>query len=177
MNLIVAVDKNWGIGAKNGLLYNLKGDMEYFKSKTTNKIVVMGDRTLASFPKGNPLKNRINVCISDNPNFKKEGVIVVNNLKDLFEKIAIYDTNNVYVIGGAYVYSQMLPYCSKAYITKIESERPADKFFPNLDNNENWVLTKTSDPVYENGILYYFCEYENKNPQKFNYGYDEPDLF
>lgn len=176
MNLIVAVDKNWGIGAKNTLLYNLKGDMQYFKEKTLDKVVVMGDKTLASFPKGNPLKNRINVCISIDPNFKKEGVIVVNNLKDLFEAISFYNTDNVFVIGGAYVYSQMLPYCKKAYITKIEASKEAEKFFPNLDEKPEWELVKTSNPMYEDGIVYYFCEYENKKPLKFNYGYEDEDL-
>ena len=176
MNLIVAVDKNWGIGANNTLLYSLKGDMNYFKEKTLNKVVVMGDRTLASFPNGNPLKNRINVCISIDPKFKKEGVIVVNNLKDLFETISFYDPDKVFVIGGAYVYSQLLPYCKKAYITKIEASKPAEKFFPNLDEKYEWDLVKTSNPVCEDGIVYYFCEYVNRNPLKFNYGYEEDDL-
>lgn len=176
MNLIVAVDNNWGIGSNNGLLYNLKQDMNYFKEKTTDKVVVMGDRTLASFPGGNPLKNRINVCISDNPNFKKEGVTVVNSLQELFETLSFYESENIFVIGGAYVYKQLLPYCHRAYITKIKSEKPADRFFPNLDADENWILDKASDPCYENETVFYFCEYVNKNPQKFNYGYEKPDI-
>ena len=96
MNLIVAVDKKWGIGAKNDLLFNLKGDMQFFRQTTMNKVVVMGDKTLASFPNGNPLKNRINVCISDNKEFKKEGVTVVNSLEELFETLSFYDSENIF---------------------------------------------------------------------------------
>ena len=176
MNLIVAVDKNWGIGSNNGLLYNLKQDMEFFKEKTMGKVVVMGDRTLASFPKGNPLKNRINVCISDNPEFQKEGVTVVNSLKELFETLSFYNTENIFVIGGAYVYKQLLPYCQKAYITKIQSEKPADRFFPNLDQEDNWKLVTTGDPHFEQDVVFYFCEYQNQSPKKFNYGYENEDL-
>ena len=176
MNLIVAVDNNWGIGSNNGLLYNLKQDMEFFKEKTMGKVVVMGDRTLASFPKGNPLKNRINVCISDNLNFEKEGVIVVHSLKELFETLSFYDTENIFVIGGAYVYKQLLPYCHKAYITKIQSEKPADRYFPNLDKDADWKLAKKGDPHFEQGVVFYFCEYQNQNVKTFNYGYEKEDL-
>ena len=176
MNLIVAVDKNWGIGSNNGLLYNLKQDMDFFKEKTMGKVVVMGDRTLASFPKGNPLKNRINICISDKASFEKEGVIVVHSLQELFETLSFYDTENIFVIGGGFVYKQLLPYCNTAYITKIQSEKPADRFFPNLDEMSDWKLEKTSDPHFEQDVVFYFCEYKNSKPQKFNYGYEKDDL-
>ena len=106
MNLIVAVDNNWGIGSNNGLLYSLKQDMAYFREKTMNKIVVMGDRTLASFPGGNPLKNRVNICISDNKEFKKEGVTIVNSLSELFETLAFYDTENIFVIYALWQYGK-----------------------------------------------------------------------
>ena len=175
MNLIVAVDKNWGIGAKNGLLYNFKQDMNFFKEMTMDKVVVMGRNTLESFPGGRPLKNRINICLFDQPGFERENVIVVMNFDELFEKLSYYETDNIFVIGGASVYKQLLPYCKNAYITKIEDAKPAEVFFPNLDENKDWELTKTGDPLYEDGTVFYFCKYENKNVQKYNWAV-KPDL-
>ena len=90
MNIIVAADQNWGIGAKNDLLYNLKQDMNFFKEMTMDKIVVMGRNTLESFPGGKPLKRRINICLNAEEGFEREGVIVVTSLDQLFEKLSIY---------------------------------------------------------------------------------------
>ena len=168
MNLIVAVDKNWGIGAKNDLLFNLKQDMAFFRETTLNKIVVMGRNTLESFPGGKPLKNRINICLNDQPNFEKDGVIVVGSLKELFAKINDYETDDVFVIGGASIYRQLLPYCKNAYITKIEAEKPADVCFPNLDDNPDWKLSKEGNLHDENGISFKFCLYTNKNVKNFD---------
>lgn len=167
MNLIVAVDKNWGIGAKNGLLYNLKQDMAYFRSTTLNKIVVMGRNTLESFPNGLPLKNRINICVNAEQGFERENVIVVTSLKELFETLKNYNTEDVFVIGGASIYKQLLPYCTYSFITKIEDEKPAEVFFPNLDENDDWQIVETSEKQTENGTDFYFCKYKNNNVQSF----------
>lgn len=167
MNLIVAVDQAFGIGAKNGLLYNLKADMEYFKKTTMGKVVVMGSATLDSFPGGRALKNRTNICLNPDPNAKRENVIYVKSLDELFQKLKDYNTEDVFVIGGAYVYSQLLPYCKTAYITKIEATRPAEKFFPNIDQMPNWQLTSQGEKKEEDGITFSFCVYTNNNPQKF----------
>jgi len=177
MNIIVSVDNNWGIGFKNDLLYDLKKDIDFFQQKTANKIVVMGSNTLVSLKKNAPLKNRINVCLTKDTSFSKKGIVTVNSLQELFEILSFYDSQNIFVIGGEQVYKQLLPYCNKAYITKIKAEKQADRFFENLDLNENWVLEKTSNPCFEDNTVFYFCEYVNKNPQKFNYGYEKPDLF
>lgn len=173
MNLIVAVDKSWGIGTKNGLLFNLKQDMNYFKEKTTDKIVVMGRNTLESFPNGKPLKRRINICLNDKPDFEREGVIVVTSLDELFEKLSFYNSDNIFIIGGASIYRQLLPYCKTAYVTKIEATKPADVYFPNLDEEKDWKIVETSDPCFEDNILFYFCKYENSKPKKYNYGYEK----
>jgi len=177
MNLIVAVDKNWGIGYKNKLLYSLKGDMKFFKEKTIDKVVVMGRNTLESFPNGSALKKRINICLNNTPDFERENVHVVCSLDELFEKLSFYDSDNIFVIGGASIYRQLLPYCKYAYITKIEAQKQADTFFENLEKKDNWTLVETSDPCYEADTLFYFCKYENKNVLKYNYGYEKPDLF
>ena len=167
MNLIVAVDKNWGIGAKNGLLYNLKQDMAYFRSTTLNKIVVMGRNTLESFPGGKPLKNRVNICVNAEQGFERENVIVVTSLPELFETLKNYDSEEVFVIGGASIYKQLLPYCTYAYITKIEDEKPAEVFFPNLDENDDWQVVETSEKQTEDNTDFYFCKYQNNNVQPF----------
>ena len=100
MNLIVAVDKNWGIGAKNDLLFNLKQDMAFFRETTMDKIVVMGRNTLESFPGGRPLKRRVNICVNDEKGFEREGVIVVGSLDELFKELTNYNSDDVFVIGG-----------------------------------------------------------------------------
>ncbi|MBQ9792171.1 MAG: dihydrofolate reductase [Clostridia bacterium] len=176
MNLIVAADKNWGIGAKNTLLYNFKQDMNFFKEMTMDKVVVMGRNTLESFPGGKPLKRRINVCLNAEEGFERENVIVVTSLDQLFEKLAFYESDNIFVIGGASIYKQLLPYCKYAYVTKIEDSKEAEVFFPNLDKEKGWVLAKTGDPLYEDNTVFYFCKYENKNVQKYNWAI-KPDLF
>lgn len=167
MNLIVAVDKNWGIGAKNGLLYNFKQDMEYFKKMTMNKIVVMGRNTLDSFPNGKPLKHRINICVNDEVGFKREDVIVVHSLDELFAKLSLYESNDIFVIGGASMYKQLLPYCKYAYITKIQDSKPAEVLFPNLEINGDWKLIEKSEPLYEDNIAFCFCKYENNIVKKY----------
>ena len=111
MNLIVAADKNWGIGAKNDLLYSFKQDMNFFKEMTMDKVVVMGRNTLESFPGGRPLKRRINICLNAEQGFEREGVIVVGSLDELFKKLKNYNNDDVFVIGGASIYRQLLPYC------------------------------------------------------------------
>ena len=168
MNLIVAVDENWGIGAKNDLLYSLKQDMAFFRETTLDKVVVMGRNTLESFPGGNPLKRRVNICVNNEVGFSREGVIVVGSLQELFNTLEEYNTDEVFVIGGASIYRQMLPYCKYAYITKIEDSKPAEVFFPNLDENPDWNIATIGEPLEEDGTTFRFCIYENSNIQKFN---------
>lgn len=160
MKTIVCVDNNWAIGNSNDLIYRIPDDMKFFKNKTVGNIVVMGLATLKSFPGGKPLKDRINIVLCDDPDFKCDGAIIVSSVNELLGKISEYDSDSVYIIGGASVYAQMLPYCDTAYITKVDSESPADKYFPNLDETEEWELTEES-PEYEyNGLKYKFTVYK-----------------
>ena len=159
MNIIVAADQTWGIGAKNDLLYNLKQDMNFFKEMTMDKIVVMGRNTLESFPGGKPLKRRINICLNAEEGFEREGVIVVTSLDQLFEKLSIYNTDDIFIIGGASIYRQLLPYCRFAYITKIEDSKSAEVFFPNLDLEEDFKNTFTSGIHEEKGYKFTFNTY------------------
>lgn len=163
MKLIVAVDRHWGIGKGNKLLFSLKTDMAFFKKTTTGKIVVMGKNTFLSFP-GGPLKNRINVVLTKE-NF--QGCICVKSMDELMRTISKYDTDEVYVIGGASMYRTMLPYCETALITKVDAVGDADTYFPNLDLDKNWELTQKTEA--EDTFPIAFCEYKNKNLTEYIY--------
>ena len=161
MNFIVAVSENFAIGKNNDLLFNIPKDLAYFKEHTLDKVVVMGERTFHSLP-FRPLKRRINVVLSDNPNFNHEGVIVARSLNDLFEKLREYKSEDIFVIGGGSVYNLMMPYCELAYITKVKKSVPdADTFINNIEKMDNWELISESEEIEENGLEYTFNIYKN----------------
>ena len=120
MNLIVAVDKNWGIGFENKLLVSIPDDMKFFRETTTGKVVVMGRKTLESFPGGRPLKNRTNIVLTKNKNYKADGAIVVHTIEQLKEELKKYPSEDIYVIGGASIYAALLDDCDVAHVTKID---------------------------------------------------------
>ncbi len=160
MNLIVAVDQNWAIGYKNTLLVSIPADMRFFRSETTGKVVIMGKNTLLSFPGGLPLKNRINIVIALEKDYKVKDAIVVNSIEDALAEAAKYNSDDVYVIGGASIYKQMLPYCSVAHITKIDYAYQADAYFPNLDEMKEWELKEETEEQTYYDLTYTFCRYE-----------------
>ena len=164
MNTIVCVDNNWGIGKDNDLLYHIPEDMKFFVKKTSGKIVVMGLATLKSFPGGKPLKNRTNVVLCDDPDFECDGIIKVSSLDELFNSIKEYNSEDVFVIGGASVYHQLLPYCETAYITKVDAENPADKYFDNLDETDGWYLSFESMQIKHEDLSFRFTTYKNSKP-------------
>ncbi len=160
MNLIVAVDNNWAIGNKRRLLVSIPNDMKHFREETTGKVVVFGRRTLETFPQAQPLKNRTNIILSANPNFKVKDAIVVRSVEELLEELKNYDDEDVYVIGGDSVYRQLLPYCNVAHVTKIDHEYEADTYFPNLDQDPAWTITAESDEQTYFDLPYQFLKYE-----------------
>lgn len=162
MKLIVAVDENWGIGVKGGLLAHLPGDLKYFKEKTQGKVVIMGQNTLISFPKSRPLPNRVNIVLSNDLSFNVEGAIMARSLDEVRQIASNYNTDDVFVIGGASVYRQMLDDCDTAYITKIHKSFDADVFFPNLDENDKWHLSNVGESGEDEGIKYTFTTYSKK---------------
>ena len=166
MNFIVAVSADYAIGKDNDLLFNLPSDLKYFKEKTTNNIIIMGERTYHSLPK-RPLPNRINIVLSDNLNFKEECIIIVRSVAELFNEIQKYDTNNVYVCGGASVYNLLMDYCEKAYITKINKVVPADTYINNIEKMSNWEEIESSEVFVENGLEFSFKTFKNKNVKIF----------
>lgn len=161
MKLIVAVARDWGIGFKGDLLFNVPEDMEFFKSCTMNKVVVMGRKTLLSFPGGNPLKNRTNIVLTSDANFEKEGCIIVNSKEELFEELKKYDSEDVFLIGGGILYNDLYPHCSEALITKFDAIRQADTYLHNFDEDKDWLLTYASELHEHEGLKFTFNTYKN----------------
>lgn len=160
MIMIVAADKNWGIGINGDLLTPLPEDMKFFREKTQNSVVVYGRKTLESFPGGKPLKNRVNIVITTNPAFECEGVTVVHSVEEAAEEAKKYADMNVFVIGGGTIYRQMLKYCDKAYITKIDRVfDEADTFIDNLDALDEWKVVEESDEKEYEGTRFKFVTY------------------
>lgn len=163
MNLIVAVDKNWAIGFQNKLLVKIPADQRFFRNETLHKAVIMGRKTLESFPGGMPLKDRLNVVITSDPNYKVADATVVNSIEDALEIVKDYKSENVFVIGGESIYRQMLCLCDTAHVTKIDYVYNADVYFPNLDEMEDWEITGESDEQTYHDLVYTFYKYERKN--------------
>lgn len=145
MNLIVNADKNWAIGKDNRLLVSIPQDMKFFRETTTGKVVVMGRKTLESFPGGQPLKNRRNIVLTRNPGYSVKGAEVVRSAEELLKLLEGSPLEDVYVIGGGEVYRLLLPYCDTVYVTKIDFAYQADTFFPNLDESPEWELAEESE--------------------------------
>ena len=160
MNIIVAADKNWAIGKNNKLLVSIPQDMKFFRETTTGKVVVMGRKTLESFPGGQPLKKRVNIVLTSDKNYHVNGADIVHSIDALLEELKKYPAEDIYVIGGESIYRQLLPYCDKAYVTKIEHAYDADTFFSNLDEDPQWRITKTSDEQTYFDLEYEFTIYE-----------------
>lgn len=160
MNIIVAVDKNWAIGKNNKLLVSIPSDMKFFRSTTTGKVVVMGRKTLESFPNGLPLKNRTNIVLTSNPDYQVKDAIVCHTVEEVLEKVKEYNSEDVYVIGGDSVYRQFLPYCDVAHVTKIDHAFEADAWFPDLDKMPEWKVTADSDEQTYFDLEFQFLKYE-----------------
>lgn len=160
MNLIVAVDKNWAIGNGNQLLVSIPQDMKFFRETTTGKVVVMGRKTLETFPGKQPLKNRTNIVLTRDKNYQVKGAIMVHDMEELMEELKKYDEEEIYVIGGETIYRQLLPYCKVAHVTKINHAYEADTYFPNLDEKEEWVVTGVSEEQTYFDLEYEFVRYE-----------------
>lgn len=162
MNLIVAVDSNWAIGNKDALLVRIPNDHKHFREETTGKVVVLGRKTLQTFPQGLPLKNRTNIVLSRDKNFTVKDATVVRSVEELLEELKQYNEDEIYIIGGESIYRQMLPYCDVAHVTKIDHAYEADTYFPNLDADPDWEVTEESDEQTYFDIAYTFVKYERK---------------
>ncbi len=161
MKAIVCVDKNWGIGSNNQLLFHIPEDMKFFKSKTIGNVTIMGLATFLSLPNQQPLPDRVNIVLSADKDWTHEGVVVCNSTEELFETLKRYDKENVFVCGGASIYEQLIPYCDTVYVTKVDAEKPADRYFPNLDKSEDWVLAKEISASEHKGISFKILKYKS----------------
>lgn len=159
MNLIVAVDKNWAIGKDNKLLVSIPDDMKYFRETTTGKVVVMGRKTLESFPNGKPLKNRVNIVLTRDPKYSVDGAVVVHSKEELDKELNKYDSDDIYVIGGESIYRLLLDDCDRAFVTYVDYAYDADTYFPNLDEKSEWNLAEESEEQTYYDIEFYFRTY------------------
>ena len=162
MNVIAAVDRKWGIGNKRQLLVQIPADQKLFRQETTGKVIILGHRTLETFPQGMPLAGRTNIILSRDPDFKVKGADVVHSMEELMEELKAYDSRDVYVVGGESVYQQLLPYCDTAHLTMIDHTYEADAHFPNLETDEEWVQTGESDEQTYFDLAYTFVKYERR---------------
>ena len=163
MNLILSADNNWAIGKDNQLLVRIPSDMKFFRETTTGKVVVMGRKTLESFPNGLPLKNRTNIVLTGNPHYKVKDAIVVHTKEQLLDELKQYESKDIYVIGGESIYRMLLDQCDTAYVTKIDYIYEADTYVPNLDELPEWEITKESEEQTYFDLEYYFLKYRKKS--------------
>lgn len=160
MRAIVAVDSNWGIGKDGKLLTRIPEDMRFFAQTTTEHVVVMGRKTLESFPGGNPLKNRVNLVLSHTP-ITQPDAVWCQNVEDVLKKVEEYPKQEIFIIGGEQVYRQFLPFCNEALVTRIDRAFAADTFFPNLEEDPAWQGIAGESGEYE-GLCYTFFTYRRK---------------
>lgn len=164
---ILNADINFGIGKRNGLLFSLPLDMKFFRETTKGHVVAMGENTLLSFPGSKPLKNRTNIVLSKDESHNYEGVVNVHSFEQFLQIIKKYSENeDVYIIGGASIYAQTLPYVDKVLLTKVNKDGGAEVFFPNLDENKDFELVESSSPIMDGEIEIRFTTYINKNKKE-----------
>ena len=163
MNAIVAVDNNWAIGNKGKLLVSIPNDMKRFREITTGKVVVLGRKTMATFPNGMPLKNRTNIVLTKDEKYKAGDAVVVHSIDELLEELKKYNTEDVYIIGGDSVYKQMLPYVDTCEVTKFNYCYEADSYFPNLEKDDEWKKTGESEEFTYFDTEYTFERWKRKN--------------
>ncbi len=167
MKLIAAVNNNWGIGKNNDLLYHIPSDMKFFRSKTKDNVIIIGRKTLESFPGGMPLKNRVNIVLTRDKSYKCADTVIVHSIEDIAEEIKKYSDKEIYLCGGEAIYGLLFPYCNEAYITKVQDGSNCDKYMVNLDLHPDWFKSEESDLYEEDGFKFFFCTYINKNVKEF----------
>ncbi len=156
---IVHADKGWGIGKNNDMMFSLKKDMKFFRETTSGHTVVMGGNTLRSLPNAKPLKNRVNIVLSRD--HVCDECVMVRSFDELKAEMKKRENEEIYIMGGGAIYSALLPYCDEVLVTKVDAVGGADVFFPNLDENPDFVCTQTSEDIEDNGYIIRFTSYKN----------------
>lgn len=162
MKLIVAVDNNWAIGNKGQLLVSIPSDHKHFRNETVGKVVVLGRKTIETFPQGQPLAKRTNIILTTDKNYKAGDALLAHSIDELVDMLKAYESDDIYIIGGDSVYKQMLPYCDTAVVTKIDHSYEADAYFPNLDKDPEWEIVAESDDETYFDLDYRFVTYKRK---------------
>jgi dihydrofolate reductase len=160
MNLIAAVDNNWAIGNRGSLLVRIPNDQKQFREMTLGKVIVMGRKTIETFPQQQALASRVNIVLTRDKSFSRKDTVIVHSIEELLKELSKYDDNDIYVVGGESIYKQLLPYCKVAHITKIDYEYQADAYMPNLDEDPEWKKVGESDEQTYFDLEYYFLKYE-----------------
>ena len=151
MDLIVAVYDDWGIGKNGTQPVALSADRKFFRQTTKGAMVIVGRRTLEDFPGKQPLPGRINVALTGSER-EIPGFTLCHSPVQVLELAKNH--GRAFVIGGGSVYREMLPYCDRAYITRVHVTPESDTFFPNLEKDSQWFLAETLQSGEENGISY-----------------------
>lgn len=159
MDAIVAVYDDWGIGRDGTQPIAVSADRKFFRNATRGASVIVGRKTLADFPGGQPLPNRRNIVLT-RQDISISGVEVAHSPEEAVE-LTRHD-DSVFVIGGGSVYRQMLAFCDRAYVTKVHVTPISDTYFPDLDGEENWRIDSILESGEENGIRYEMCLYVKK---------------
>ena len=159
---IVHVDKEWGIGKGNDMMFSLPKDMKFFRETTMGHTVVMGGNTLRSFPNQKPLKNRVNIVLSRGQ--VRDDCVIVHSYDELKNELKTRQNEEIFIIGGGEVYKELLPYCHRVLVTKVDAVGGAEVFFPNLDEMENFVCIDEGEPLDDNGYTIRFTTYKNITP-------------
>lgn len=163
MNIIVAVDKNWGIGNRGELLVSIPQDKKFFREMTTGGVVLGGRKTMEGLPGGTTLKGRTNIILTGKKDYRYSDAVIVHSVPEALEELKKYRDDSIYIIGGEKVYRQFLPYCSRAYVTKIDYAYAADAFFPDLDRDPEWEMTHDSEEQTYYDLEYYFTQYRRRD--------------
>ena len=158
---IVHADKEWGIGKGNDMMFSLPKDMKFFRETTMGHTVVMGGKTLRSFPNQKPLKNRVNIVLSRGQ--VCDECIFVRSYEELKNELKQRENEQIFIIGGGEIYRELLPYCHGAYVTKVDAVGGAEVFFPNLDAHPDFVCVNEGEEIDDNGYKIRFTEYKNQN--------------
>ncbi len=160
INLIVMVDRNWGIGKDGELLFFIEQDKEFFKNTTIGKTIVMGRKTFESLPGKKPLYDRVNIVLTNDVDFKSDGVTVCHSAEEVLREAEKYP--EVFIIGGEEIYSLFLPYCDRAYVTKVDALKEADRHMVNLDKSSDWQIVRETKDFVHGEFTYRFSVYERQ---------------
>ena len=157
MKAIVCADINWGIGKGTGMLFHIPADLKFLKEKTMGSTVIMGRTTFLSLPGQKALPGRKNIVLTRDENWGAENVTVCHGIDELAD--IIENGENVFLMGGEAVYNELIDSCDEAYVTRVNADGKAEKFFPDLDRRAGWKLVERSTAQESNGYIFTFDRY------------------